>query len=309
MVPAMDLVDLRAFIAVAEERHFGRAAERLGVSLAQVSQRVRRLEETLKAELLIRTTRSVVVTEAGQQLLAEGKNLVAQMTKLERDIRHLGSGRAGILRLGAVGSVSRTLLPRMIKLLEQAMPSVKLKVTAGMFTPAQEQALLDGLIDLGLLRLPVRHASLTYRVVERDPLMLAIAASHPLASRDEVRIEDLCREAFVTFPEMSGSIVREAVLTQCARAGFIPNSLVEVSDTGTMLGLVAAGIGVALVPSSAQNLSTEGVRFLDLDSTENIEIALAWQTGMRAKLVHRALSVLDEAGLFIGAERTPEIAP
>lgn len=309
MVPTMDLVDLRAFLAVAEERHFGRAAERLGISLAQVSQRVRRLEETLKAELLIRTTRSVVVTEAGQQLLSEGRDLVARVTKVESDIRRLGSGRAGILRLGAVGSVSRTLLPRMIKLLERAIPDVKLKITAGMFTPAQEQALLDGAIDLGILRLPLRHASLTYRVVERDPLMLALATNHPLASQDEVRIEDLCREAFVTFPEMSGSIVREAVLTQCARAGFIPKSLVEVSDTGTLLSLVAAGIGVALVPSSAQNLSAQGVRFLDLDSTENIEIALAWQTGTRAVLVHQALSVFDEAGLFIGAERTPEINP
>jgi DNA-binding transcriptional LysR family regulator len=302
----MDLGDLRAFIAVAEERHFGRAAERLGISLAQVSQRVRRLEETLKAELLIRTTRSVAVTQAGDELLAEGRALLAQVSRVEQQIRHIGTGKDGILRLGAVGSVSHTLLPRMAGIIERTMPGVKLKITAGMFTCAQERALREREIDLALLRLPVRLAGLAYRVVGRDPLVLVLSSDHPLAAHDQVRIEDLCNEAFVTFPESSGSVVRDAVLTQCARAGFIPNSLVEVGDTGTLLGLVAAGLGVALVPSSAQSLTRSGVRFVDLGVTENIDIALAWRAQSGSALVRQALTALEEADLFVGATRYSE---
>ncbi|MBK5961257.1 hypothetical protein CCR97_24065 [Rhodoplanes elegans] len=307
---SMDLGDLRAFVAVAEEQHFGRAAERLGISLAQVSQRVRRLEETLKAELLFRTTRSVVVTRTGEELLAEGRVLLAQVARLEEQVRHLGSGKDGPLRLGAVGSVSQTLLPRMVGIVERAMPGVRLKITAGMFTSAQERALLDREIDLALLRLPMRAAGLAYRVVGRDPLVLVIAAGHRLAGRDQIRLEDLCDEPFVTFPEASGSVVRDAVLTQCAKAGFVPTGLVEVGDTGTMLGLVAAGLGVALVPRSAQGLAKDqlqsGIRFVDLGMTEYIDIALAWRAQSNSPLVRRALCALDEADLFIGATRYPE---
>ncbi|MDC7788213.1 LysR family transcriptional regulator [Rhodoplanes sp. TEM] len=302
----MDLGDLRAFVAVAEERHFGRAAERLGISLAQVSQRVRRLEDSLKTELLFRTTRSVSVTRAGEELLAEGRSLLALVTRVEEQVRQFGAGKDGILRLGAVGSVSHTLLPRLVRIVERTMPGVRLKITAGMFTSAQERALREREIDLALLRLPVRLAGLAYRLVGRDPLVLVLASDHPLAARDQVRVEDLCSEAFVTFPESSGSVVREAVLTQCARAGFIPNSLVEVGDTGTLLGLVAAGLGVALVPRSAQNLTRSGVRFVDLGVTENIDIALAWLPQSGSALVRQVLTALEQDGLFLGATRYSE---
>lgn len=302
----MDLTDLRTFLMVAEERHFGRAAERLGISLAQVSQRVRRLEDYLEARLLTRTTRTVTVTTIGQELISEGTELIMHVDRVDQKLRRLGLGQDGALRLGAIGSVSYTLLPRLAQIIEQALPNVQLKITAGMFTPAQEQALREHVIDLGLLRLPLRIPGLAYRIVDRDPLVLALAAEHPLAKLAQVRVADLCGEAFVTYPDSSRSVVREAVFTHCARAGFVPYSLVEVSDTAALIGLVAAGIGVALVPRSAQNLVTAGVKFTDLGLTDNIEIALAWRRTNTSAVLKRALGVLEEAGVFIGPESSTE---
>jgi len=305
----MDLSDLRTFLVVAEECHFGHAAERLGISLAQVSQRIRRLEDDLNAELLARTTRTVSVTEIGQELVAEGRDLLAQIDGVAQHIRRLASGQEGVLRLGVIGSVSYTLLPRIAQIIETTMPGIKLKVHAGMFTPAQEQALLDRSIDIGLLRLPIRIPGLAYRVVASDPLVLVLSAAHPLADRPEVQVEDLREEAFITYPHASGSVVREAVLRQCERAGFVPHSLLEVSDTGTMIGLVASGLGVALVPRSAQSLRISGVKYVDLSLTENMDIALTWRQASNSMVLRRVLGVLDDAGMFIGPEKHSEVKP
>ncbi|WP_337996326.1 LysR family transcriptional regulator [Oleispirillum naphthae] len=305
----MDLSDLRTFLVVAEECHFGRAAERLGISLAQVSQRIRRLEDDLNAELLARTTRTVSVTEIGQELVAEGRDLLAQIDGVAQHIRRLASGQEGVLRLGVIGSVSYTLLPRIAQIIETTMPGIKLKVQAGMFTPAQEQALLDRSIDIGLLRLPIRIPGLAYRVAASDPLVLVLAAGHPLADRPEVQVEDLREEAFITYPHASGSVVREAVLRQCERAGFVPHSLLEVSDTGTLIGLVASGLGVALVPRSAQSLRISGVKYVDLSLTENMDIALTWRQASNSLVLRRVLGVLDDAGMFIGPEKHSEVKP
>lgn len=303
----MDLSDLRTFLVVAEECHFGRTAERLGISLAQVSQRIRRLEEDLDAELLTRTTRSVSVTEIGQELAAEGRNLLAQVDGVAQHIRRLASGHEGAVRLGVIGSVSYTLLPRIAQIVETTMPGITLKVDAGMFTPAQEQALLDRSLDFGLLRLPIRSSGLVYRVVARDPLVLVLATGHRLADRPDVRVEDLREEAFITYPHASGSVVREAVLHQCERAGFVPRSLLEVSDTGTMIGLVASGLGVALVPRSAQSLRIAGIKYVDIGLTENMEIALTWRRASNSVVMRRVLNVLDGAGMFVGPEKHSEV--
>ncbi len=303
----MDVSDLRTFLVVAEERHFGRAAERLGISLAQVSQRVRRLEDALDAELLIRTTRSVSVTEIGQELVTEGRDLLAQIDGLAQHVRRLAGGQEGTLRLGVIGSVTYTLLPRIAQIIETALPGVKLKVDAGMFTPAQEQALLDRSIDVGVLRLPLRAPGLSYRMVASDPLVLVLATGHRLADRPEVQVEDLREEAFITYPHASGSVVREAVLRQCERAGFVPHSLLEVSDTGTMIGLVASGLGVALVPRSAQSLRIAGVKYVDLSITENMDIALTWRRAGNSAVLRRVLGALEDAGMFIGPEKHSEV--
>ena len=302
----MDLSDLRAFLVVAEECHFGRAAERLGISLAQVSQRIRRLEEDLNAQLLTRTTRTVVVTEIGRELEAEGRNLLSQVDGVVQHIRRLGSGQEGELRLGVIGSVSYTLLPRIVQILEATMPRIKLKVDAGMFTPDQEQALIDRSIDIGLLRLPIRNPGLVYRTVASDPLVLVLATGHPLAKKTEVLLEDLRGEAFITYPHASGSVVREAALRQCERNGFIPHSLLEISDTGTLIGLVASGLGVALVPRSAQSLRISGVKYINLNLTENIDIALTWRQASSSTVLRRVLDAIEDAGVFIGPEKHTE---
>lgn len=300
----MDIGDLKAFLAVAESGHFGRAAKRLNISAAQVSQRISRLEKHLKVELISRTTRSVSITPIGQELVSEGKKLLTRILWVEEYIERLGSGGEGVLRIGAISSVSYSMLPRITQAIDAAMPGVKIRISAGLFTPTQEQALEDRAIDMGILRLPVRKPGINYRIIARDPLVLVLSTAHPLAGKTDITIQDLENESFVTYPNASGSVVRESVFRVCERVGFQPQSLVEVSETSTLIGLVASGMGVALVPRSVEALRTAGVRYVDLGLQENLEIAIAWRSDDHSLLLTRLLEVLEQAGIFIDTTKT-----
>jgi DNA-binding transcriptional LysR family regulator len=295
----MDIGDLKTFLAVVEESHFSNAAKKLNISLGLVSQRIRRMEVQLGVVLFSRTTRSVVVTLAGQELFEEGKKIIAKIARLEDHIRKLAAGQAGTLRLGVVSSLSYTLLPKITQIVEERMPSVKLKISAGLFTSAQEVALEEKSLDAGLLRLPVRKSGLAYSIVAVEPLVLVIAASHPLAGRERINVKELQQEAFITYPHASGSVVREAQMRVCEKNGFSPRGLVEVSETSALIGLVASGIGVALVPQSARNLTRSGVKFINLDANEPMEIALAWRAADTSAMLQQFLETLRQSGRFV----------
>ena len=292
----MELRHLRYFVAVAEERHFGRAAERLHIAQPPLSQQIRRLETELGMTLLHRTTRRVELAPAGEVLLARAREILAAVDAAAEDTRRAGRGEFGRLAIGFTGSATYELLPTLAAALRDALPGVELELRGELLTPAQVSGLLDGTLDLGLLRPPVRERSLELEILRREPLVAVLPATHRLAASAVVPLEQLEEEPFVTYPSHFRSVLHDAVEDTCAAHGFRPRVALEVSETATLVSFVAAGLGVSLVPDSVRHMTVEGAVYRPLArAAAEVELAVAWRRDDEAPVLERALEVVRGA--------------
>ncbi|GAA4382568.1 LysR family transcriptional regulator [Tsukamurella soli] len=289
----MELRHLRYFLAVARTEHFGRAAEQLHVAGPPLSRTIRQLEAEVGTALFTRTTRQVELTDAGRLFERETRALLAGLDDAVARARLVGEGALGVLRVGFTGSASYGVLPELARLLQRELPGVSLQIRTEMLTPDQASALVDDRLDLGVLRPPVAVEGIATRTLHSEPLVLALPAGHRLAGDPAVTVADLAHEDFVTYPPDTGSVVDGAVVRTCAASGFAPHRAYRVGETATMLALVAAGLGVALVPRSATVVNLPGAVFTELPDTESVELALAWRSGDRSPLIAAVLDVLD----------------
>jgi DNA-binding transcriptional LysR family regulator len=289
----VELRHLRYFIAVAEERHFGRAAERLHIAQPPLSQQIRRLETELGEPLLYRTTRSVELSPAGEVLLERGREILAAADAAIDDARRAAHGEYGRLALGFTGSSTYEMLPSLAAALSQELPGVALDLRGELLTPAQVTRLIDGTLDLGLLRPPVRERELKIEVLRSEPLIAVLPKSHPLADSDAVPLEQLKDEPFVTYPSHFRSVLHDAVEDACEAHGFKPRAAHEVAETATLVSFVAAGLGVSLVPASVRHMTVRGAIYRPLfkDSTQ-VELAAAWRRDDSRPVLARALDVI-----------------
>lgn len=193
----MELRHLRYFRAVAEELHFGRAAQRLHIAQPPLSQQIRALEAELGVALLARTTRTVELTPAGEAYLQRVVRILAAVDDAGEQARRIAAGTEGLLAVGCVGSATYSLLPSLVRALGEALPGVEVSVRGEMLAPAQLAALATGEIDLALLRPPVQHTGVRTEVIRRDRLLVALPEGHRLAARAELRMADLRDEDFV----------------------------------------------------------------------------------------------------------------
>ncbi len=289
----MELRHLRYFVAVAEERHFGRAAERLHIAQPPLSQQIRRLETELGVTLLHRTTRSVALAPAGEVLLAQAKEILAAVDGAVEDTRRAARGELGHLAIGFTGSATYAMLPRLAAALRRALPGVVLDLRGELLTPAQVASLLDGSLDLGVLRPPVRERALCVEVDRSDPLIAVLPEGHRLAAADAVPLEELADEPFVVYPSHFRSVTHDAVEETCAAHGFLPRVALEVSETATLVSFVAAGVGVSLVPGSVRHMTVEGAVYRPLaGDAATVELALAWRRDNVTPMLERALEVI-----------------
>jgi DNA-binding transcriptional LysR family regulator len=300
----MELRHLRYFSAVAETRHFGRAAERLHMAQPTLSQSIRQLENELGAALFSRTTRQVSLTPAGEFLYDEAQRVLGAVEDSVRGVQRIADGRLGLVRIGFTGTAAFTHLPRIARTVKRDLPGVALEIHADLLTPAQSAGLRDGSLDLGVLRPPTSGDGLTTRTIEIEPLVLAVPADHRLATEPVVAMADLRTEDFVLYAD-SHSAVNEAVVRSCKEAGFAPHAEHEAPGTAVLLALIAAGLGVALVPASVRAVPLAGVVFRDVVDAATIELALAWRTESSSPLVRTVLASLDAAGLFADSPATP----
>jgi DNA-binding transcriptional LysR family regulator len=274
----VELRHLRYFIAVAEERHFGRAAERLHIAQPPLSQQIQRFEAELGEPLLYRTTRSVELAPAGEVLLERGREILALVDAALEDARRAARGEYGRLAIGFTGSSTYELLPTLAASLRTELPGVLLDLRGELLTPAQVSRLLDGTLDLGLLRPPVHERALETEIVRSEPLVAVLPESHRLAALPAVPLKELAGEPFVTYPSHFRSVMHDAVEDACAAHGFRPDAVHEVAETATLVSFVAAGLGVSLVPASVRNMSVHGAIYRTLtDDTTHVELALAWR--------------------------------
>lgn len=293
----MELRHLRYFAAVAETCHFGQAAAQLHIAQPALSQAIRQLESELDVTLFTRTTRQVSLTPAGEFLRTEAARILAAVDDSVRGVRRIGTGRHGLVRLGLTGTASFSHLPGIARVVKRELPEVALEIHADLLTPAQCERLQSGALDLGVLRPPATGEGLTLRTLEVEPLALAIPVDHRLAVEPVVALADLRTEPFVAYSARD-SAVNEAVLRSCREAGFVPRREHEAPSTAVLLALVAAGLGVAVVPASVRALPLEGVIFRDLLDAGSVELSLAYRTDDDNPVVDAVIEVLEAADLF-----------
>ncbi|MFH5822789.1 LysR family transcriptional regulator [Georgenia sp. AZ-5] len=290
----MELRHLRYFVAVAELRHFGRAAEHLHISQPPLSQQVRQLEKELGTPLLTRTTRRVELTEAGRAFYADAVAILADLDAARARVRALAEGWSGLLRVGFTGSASYRQLPQVARLKQTYLPDVELQMHSEMLTPAQEHALVERRLDVGVLRPPVRVPGVSTRSLSVEPLVLAVPAAHRLATAPAVRVTDLAGEVLLTYPGGARSVVGAEVDAALRRSGTAVARSHEVEQTSSMIALVAAGLGVALVPDSVRALTLDGVRYRPVDGVGTVELALAWRADDISPVTARFVDMLAE---------------
>lgn len=283
---------LRYFVAVAEEHHFGRAAQRLMIAQPPLSQQIRLLERSLGIELLTRTTRKVELNPAGELLLERGRRILTELESLEADVKQVGNGFQGTLRLGFTGSTTYGVMPRVVREASRAFEGLIVTVSGEMLTPQLVAELQAQRIDIALLRLPAPPADIDYIPVAREPIVAAIPSNSRLADRAELTMDDFADQVMVGYPE--NSTISQAISARLLDHGLMARYSHRVTETSALLSLVAAGLGPALVPESATSLNLGGTVFREIVDAPTTELAIAWRSNDASRVVHRFLPFLEE---------------
>lgn len=292
----MELRHLFAFVAVAEELHFGRAAKRLQMAQPPLSQQIRQLEKELGVQLFERNTRSVRLTSAGESFLQPVRTVIEDLDTAVRAAKAAGRGEYGRVSIGFAGASSHETLPRLTRAVRAAHPAIELVMTGQTYANVALARVADGSLDLGFVRLPVTQPGVTFRVIDEEELVCALPSDHPLAARDSVPLEVLAGEPFVSFPANTGSTVRDAMVGACEAAGFNPRVVQEAPDSYTILALVAAGVGVTLTVTSVQHIQQSGLVYRPLAGPPiRRQAALAWRADNPSAALHAVLAVAEDA--------------
>ncbi|HCF9835572.1 TPA: LysR family transcriptional regulator [Pseudomonas aeruginosa] len=266
----MELRHLRYFIAIAEELHFGRAAERLGISQPPLSQQIRALEEEIGARLFERTNRRVELTDAGRLFLDESRQVLAQVDKAVLLARRAHLGELGELKIGFTSSAPFTsTIPSSIHAFRKAYPDVHLDLQE-MSSRQVLKALLEESLQVGVIRPLALPDAVHWVELFREPLVAVLRADHPLAagSEDGLAIAALAEEPFVFFPRSYGTGLYDQVIALTRQAGFSPRIAQEASEAMTIIGLVSAGLGVSILPASFRRTRVDGVVYRTLSDPE-----------------------------------------
>ncbi len=266
----MELRHLRYFIAVAEELHFGRAAERLGISQPPLRQQIQALEEEIGARLFERTNRRVELTDAGRLFLDESRQVLAQVDKAVLLARRAHLGELGELKIGFTSSAPFTsTIPSSIHAFRKAYPDVHLDLQE-MSSRQVLKALLEESLQVGVIRPLALPDAVHWVELFREPLVAVLRADHPLAagSEDGLAIAALAEEPFVFFPRSYGTGLYDQVIALTRQAGFSPRIAQEASEAMTIIGLVSAGLGVSILPASFRRTRVDGVVYRTLSDPE-----------------------------------------
>jgi DNA-binding transcriptional LysR family regulator len=291
----MELRHLRAFAALAAEGHFGRAAERLHIAQPALSQQVKQLERELGVGLVSRTTRRVELTEAGRRFAEHCHAVLASVDRAATDMAQVASGLAGRVSVGFIGTATYDLLPLAAREVRDALPGVRLDLHGELLSPALLDGLLDGSYDLVVLRPDgLDRPAADLRVLRTERLVAVLPDRHPLAGRSRIDLAELAGEPFVMHFSGHRSSMHERVLAACAAAGFRPPTITEVGETATLVVFVAAGLGVALVPSPVRSLALAGVAYVELAEPATIDLALATRAGETSPAVHRVAAIVTD---------------
>jgi DNA-binding transcriptional LysR family regulator len=302
----IELRHLRAFVAVAEELHFGNAASRLEMAQPALSKQIARLERELGARLLNRTRRRVDLTDAGRLFLEEARLTLAQAERTVQTARRIGRGELGQLQVAFGPTAELGLLPEVLPAFLSRYPAVELDLRS--LYAADQSALLKrspNAVGLTLLPLP-DHDGLHVEMLYAEPLLAALPQQHPLAAQSEIPLSALADQPMVMFPRRLGPGLHDRIVSAFRELGAAPNFQHDASHLYTNLGLVAAGLGVSLLPHSIRCLSRSGVVYRRLSPpAPQIELGLAHRASDAAPVV---LKFAEAVRMVIRARTVPKLA-
>jgi len=291
----MELRHLRYFVAVAEELHFGRAAERLHIAQPPLSRQIRDLEREVGTPLFERVARGVELTAAGHAFLPEARLTLAQAERARRTAQRAARGEIGRLRVGFVEAATYSaILPDVLGFFRMHLPDIGVSLFE-MDTFQQAEALRDERIDLGILHSPPADADRWLRLepVYADPMVAALPQTHRLVGRTRPALGDLAAESFVLFPRHVAPVLYDDIIARCRSVGFSPRVVQEAAGWHTLAGLVGAGVGVAFVPRSLAQLQRPGVTYRPVRGL-SVEMGMSavWKQGEKSPVRERFVTAL-----------------
>jgi len=280
---ALETQELASFAVLAEQLHFGRAATRLHISQPALSKRIRSLEDKVGGPLLVRNRRGVALTSAGTMFYKEARRIIRDVEVAFEAVRGATSGELGKLRLGVGMSTVHSLVPRALLKFRESSPGVEIEI-ADMSTPSQIEALIAGRLDVGFVRLPVKHPLLTVQKVLTE--RLTIATSDKFTG--PVTMQGIQEQPFILIDRGVSATYHDHCISLCDRSGFTPRIVYEPNDMFTILNLVSAGIGVSLVPRAARAMHVSGVKFAPVHSSyAEWDIGMAWNKKLESEIIRK----------------------
>jgi DNA-binding transcriptional LysR family regulator len=275
----MELRHLRYFVVVAEELNFCRAAERLRIAQPPLSVQIRHLEEELGVQLFYRIKRRITLSPAGEVLFSQGRRLLREAEQIADQVREAASGKTGSLSIGFVGTTMYDILPDALRIFRSTYPKIQLNLE-DIHSGHQIQALQRRKIDVGLIHPPVQEVLVETEEVVSETLMVALPEKHRLRDRTAVALADLADEPFLICSISGEPGLHKLCLGLIQDAGFRPRVVQEATHIQTQVGLVAAGVGICLVPSSATRLQQPGVIYRPLSVPQtSLTKLMVWRKG------------------------------
>ena len=266
----MDIRQLECFVAVAEELHFRRASEGLGLSQSALSERVSALEHDLGARLFFRTTRQVSLTQAGSEFLQDAKRILSDIDRSVANVRHSADSDLHHIRVSGVDEAISMLLPRALLAFRQTDPKVHVQILEISSSEQHSQELITHRTDVAFVRTPQEDEFITSELLHRQPIVVVLADSNPLSSSRSLSTSDIADQPIVGYPKHARPILHEALWSGFRKIGNQPNIVCEIIDKSTLLQFVAHGLGIALVPAWVKNIAPSGVSFIPFEPCENL---------------------------------------
>jgi DNA-binding transcriptional LysR family regulator len=300
----MELRHLRYFVTVAEELHFGRAAERLNMSQPPLSRQIQEMEEELGFALFTREYHKVTLTDAGRTYLAHATAILDQVARAKQEAAGIALGGTGLLRVGHGAHLPDGYVTRVLAAFQRAAPGIAIELLEAP-TPRVVRALQKKSIDVGLILTPPDAAGLIVKPLLREPLVIALPIDHPYAKAPLTltHLSQLAGESFVSCRRYEDPGYREIVEAICLREGFMPRVLQAVEYKDTALDLVARGVGIAFMQRSATTERPEGIRYLEFpDCTPHVDSAIAWRADARHESIELFAETAEREAAILTAQ-------
>lgn len=295
----IDLRQLRQFVALGTELHFRKAAERLHMTQPPLSQAMKKLEEDLGVELLIRNKKQVTLTSAGEVFLKEAKRILQQAERAKDLAKLAHEGAIGHLAVGFVGSATYEILPKALQQYRSLYPNVVMDLLE-LTTLQQFEALADDNIQVGLLRPTMStDTDLMVRTIAKEDMVVVLPKNHPLVSKTAVSLNDLASDSLITFSQTHVPSMFNKINLACHESGFTPKLGQSALQIQTMMSLVAGGLGVSLIPLSASHALHDGVTMRELVNcppTLQVELAVAWRQSAANPMLDAFIDVCSKSG-------------